>query len=213
MGSSDGDFANTNFSSNVEDLRAAINFVESKYRDVDLLIGHSLGGAAVLYAQDACTHVKGIVTIGAPAEASHVEHLFSDSLDEIEEKGFAEVSIGGRPFQIKKQFIDDITNIMIADKLAALDAALLVMHSPVDQIVGVANARDIFQRAKHPKSFVSLDDADHLLLDRQDAAYAAQVIAAWSQRYLPKENKSNTCLLYTSPSPRDRQKSRMPSSA
>ena len=184
LGSSDGDFANTNFSSNVEDLRAAIEFVESNYQPVDLLIGHSLGGAAVLYAQDACTHVKGIVTIGAPAEASHVEHLFSESLEEIEQTGSAEVSIGGRPFKIKKQFIDDLARVTVADKLASLSAALLVMHSPVDQIVGVENAKDIFQRAKHPKSFVSLDDADHLLLNREHARYAAQVIGAWSGRYL-----------------------------
>lgn len=184
LGSSSGDFANTNFSSNVEDLRAAIEFVESNYQPVDLLIGHSLGGAAVLYAQDACTHVKGIVTIGAPAEASHVEHLFSESLEEIEQTGSAEVSIGGRPFKIKKQFIDDLARVTVADKLASLSAALLVMHSPVDQIVGVENAKDIFQRAKHPKSFVSLDDADHLLLNREHARYAAQVIGAWSGRYL-----------------------------
>ena len=130
LGSSSGDFANTNFSSNVEDLRAAIEFVESNYQPVDLLIGHSLGGAAVLYAQDACTHVKGIVTIGAPAEASHVEHLFSESLEEIEQTGSAEVSIGGRPFKIKKQFIDDLARVTVADKLASLSAALLVMHSP-----------------------------------------------------------------------------------
>ncbi len=184
LGSSDGDFANTNFSSNVEDLRAAIEFVEANYQTVDLLVGHSLGGAAVLYAQDACTHVKGIVTIGAPAEASHVEHLFSESLDEIEQKGSATVSIGGRPFEIKKQFIDDLAAVTIADKLSSLEVALLVMHSPVDQVVGVENARDIFQQAKHPKSFVSLDDADHLLLDRSHARYAAHVIAAWSSRYL-----------------------------
>lgn len=184
LGSSDGDFANTNFSSNVEDLTAAIAFVEANYQNVDLVVGHSLGGAAVLYAHDACTHVKGIVTIGAPAEASHVEHLFSDSLEEIEQKGSAEVSIGGRPFEIQKQFLDDLAMVTIADKLDSLDAALLVMHSPVDQVVGIENARDIFQRAKHPKSFVSLDDADHLLLDRKHARYAAQVIAAWSSRYV-----------------------------
>lgn len=162
LGNSDGDFANTNFSSNVQDLVAAAEFLAGDFEAPQLLIGHSLGGAAVLAAAASLNSVKAVVTIGAPHAAEHVVHNFGASLDDIRQKGEADVDLAGRTFKIKKQFVDDLESFQLAD-LGKLRKALLVMHSPLDATVGISEAELIYKAAKHPKSFVSLDDADHLL--------------------------------------------------
>jgi len=185
LGMSEGEFANTNFSSNVADLVKAAEFLRDLHAAPTLLIGHSLGGAAVLAAAGEIEEVQAVVTIGAPSEPAHVEKQFGDKLDDIRKQGELEVQLAGRPFKIKKQFLEDLEASTIRRRVETLRCALLVMHSPVDKIVNVDNARQIFQAAKHPKSFISLDDADHLLGKRSDAEYAASVLAAWAQRYLP----------------------------
>jgi len=187
LGNSDGDFANTNFTSNVQDLVAASDFLAQQYEAPKLLIGHSLGGAAVLMAAKAIDSVKAVVTIGAPADASHVIENFKTKISEIETKGQAEVTLAGRKFSIKKQFIDDLQAQEHEDVIGSLGTALLVFHSPQDATVGIENARKIYQQAKHPKSFISLDGADHLLSNRQDSEYVATTIAAWADRYLGLE--------------------------
>ncbi len=184
LGASEGEFANTNFSSNVGDLIAAANHMREKLQAPQIMIGHSLGGAAVLSAAKDVPEVRAVATIGAPADPAHVAHNFEESRAEIEEKGVAEVLLVGRPFQIKKQFLDDIQEQKLEQDVANLKKALLVFHSPIDATVGVENAASIFQAAKHPKSFVSLDNADHLLSKRADAVYVAEVIAAWAGRYI-----------------------------
>jgi alpha-beta hydrolase superfamily lysophospholipase len=184
LGASEGEFANTNFSSNVGDLVAAANHLRQSYRAPALLIGHSLGGAAVLAAAADVPEALAVVTISAPSDPSHVTGLFRDQLDRIETEGEAEVQLAGRPFRIKRQFLIDAAEQKLAHKIAHLRKALLVMHSPRDTTVGIGNALDIFTAAKHPKSFISLDDADHLLTRRSDAVYVANVIAAWSERYI-----------------------------
>lgn len=184
LGASEGEFSNTNFSSNLADLIAAANHLRQNYRAPALLIGHSLGGAAVLAAAAAVPEANAIVTIGAPSDPSHVIGLFRDHLDRIEAEGEAEVQLAGRPFRIKRQFLLDAAEQKLTDKIAELRKALLVMHSPRDSTVDVSNAFQIFTVAKHPKSFVSLDDADHLLTRKSDAIYVANVIAAWSERYI-----------------------------
>jgi uncharacterized OsmC-like protein/esterase/lipase len=181
---SDGDFANTNFSSNVADLLAAAAALDAHYRAPSLLIGHSLGGAAVLAAAPQLPSVEAVVTIGAPATPEHVQHLFSGVRPEIETAGEAEVSIGGRRFRIRRQLLDDLALYGDASHLGRLDRALLVFHSPVDEIVPIAQAARIYQAARHPKSFISLDSADHLLTDRADAEYVAETLVAWASRYL-----------------------------
>ena len=186
LGASEGEFANTNFSSNVNDLKAAAAWMEENYEAPQILVGHSLGGAAVLSAAGDLPSVKAVATLGAPAEASHVSHLFVDDIEAIEQHGEAEATIGGRPFKVQKQFLDDISQTKVLDKVAKLRAALMVMHSPIDGTVGVENATKIFMASKHPKSFVSLDYADHLLSRPEDSANAGAVIAAWASRFLPK---------------------------
>lgn len=182
LGMSGGDFADTSFSSNIEDLLAAVEHLRSRYQAPRILIGHSLGGAAVLAGAGQVPEALAVATIGAPFEPKHVAKLFSGK--DILSKGEAEVDIGGRPFLIRKQFLDDLERHDPAATLGALRKAILVLHSPRDQIVDIDNAAKIFGAAKHPKSFVSLDDADHLLSRAEDAAYAAEIIAAWSSRYL-----------------------------
>ncbi|NQV99030.1 MAG: OsmC family protein [Rhodospirillales bacterium] len=184
LGGSEGEFANTNFSSNVEDLVAAANHMRSHLQAPAILIGHSLGGAAVLAAAGQVPEARAIATIAAPADPAHVTRHFQSSRAEIEATGEAEVLLVGRPFRIKKQFLDDIEGHKLEQHIASLKKALLIFHSPVDASVGIENAGLIFKAAKHPKSFVSLDKADHLLSDRADAAYVATVIAAWAGRYL-----------------------------
>lgn len=183
LGGSDGDFANTNFSSNIEDVVAATEYLRDNYRAPSLLIGHSLGGAAVLAAAHQVPSARALVTIGSPSDPSHITNLFADASAEIESAGEATVQLGGRKFRIRKQLLDDIAAQPQSARLRDLDAALLVVHSPVDQTVGIDNAREIFEAAKHPKSFIALDGADHLLSDRDDAAFAASIIAAWAARY------------------------------
>ncbi len=184
LGGSDGDFANTNFSSNIDDLIAAANHLRKHYKAPDLLVGHSLGGAAVIRAALRIAEVKAVATLGAPAQASHVTKQLTCSIDTIEEKGAAEVNLAGRNFLIKKQFLDDIKQ-SDTQPIASLNMPLLVMHSPVDTVVDIKQAEIIYKAAKHPKSFISLDSADHLLTKKQDAEYAAEVIASWAIRYLP----------------------------
>ena len=190
LGHSDGEFANANFSSNVGDLIAAADHLRANYAAPALLIGHSLGGAAVLAAAGDITECKAVVTIGAPDDPSHIAHLFGDT-NAIEADGEAEVSIGGRPFRVQKQFLDDISEQSLDDSIADLRKALLVMHGPFDQIVGIESAGAIFAAAKHPKSFISLDSADHLMSKREDAIYAATALAGWASRYLPADESLN----------------------
>ena len=185
LGGSEGEFANTNFSSNVQDLVAAAGYLRENYAAPSLLIGHSLGGAAVLAAASHVPEATGVVTIGAPASAVHVTHNFAADLAEIAAKGTAKVTLAGRSFTITKQFLDDIAEQTFLDGLKKLKKALLVCHAPRDEYVGIDNATQIFMAARHPKSFVSLDTADHLLRKREDAIYLADVIAAWASRYLP----------------------------
>jgi uncharacterized OsmC-like protein/esterase/lipase len=184
LGNSQGDFANSNFSSNVEDLIAAYAQLSKEYEPPQILIGHSLGGAAVLKAATQLDAVKAVVTIGAPSCTGHVSHLFAGHIDEINQDGQTDVELGGRKFTVKKQFIDDINEVDILDGIKNFKKALLIMHSPLDVTVSVNHAATIFQAAKHPKSFASLDDADHLLVKKQDADYAAGLIATWVERYL-----------------------------
>jgi len=184
LGSSDGDFANTNFSSNLQDLIAAADHLRSRGMAPGLLIGHSLGGAAVLAAAPAIPDARAVAVIGAPFDPGHVLHLLTAQLPEIEARGEAVVSLGGRPFTIKRQFIDDLRERNQAAAIGRLGKALLVMHSPVDAMVGIDNARQIFEAARHPKSFMSLPGAGHLLDNKPDADYAASVLAAWSSRYI-----------------------------
>lgn len=191
LGESEGDFADTNFSSNVEDLLAASAYLERHYEAPSLLIGHSLGGSAVLQAARLLPHSRGVVTIGAPAEAAHVESLLSNHREEIERIGEAEVTLAGRKFKIKKQFLDDLEDHRMSKKVQTLNKDLLVLHAPLDQVVGIDNAARIFERAKHPKSFVSLDRADHLLSRSADSLYVGRVIAAWASR-LVKERELET---------------------
>ena len=184
LGSSEGDFANSTFSSNVADLVLAADHLRKTYAAPALLIGHSLGGAAVLAAARQIPDAKAVVTIAAPSDPSHVTGMFSGSIEKIRKDGEAEVSLAGRPFTIKRAFLDDVAEHSLMEHIAQLHKALLVMHAPTDDTVGIDNATRIFVTAKHPKSFVSLADADHLLSNRRDSAYAADVIAAWASRYL-----------------------------
>ena len=184
LGHSKGEFSNTTFTSNVQDLQAAADYLGSRGMSPSMLIGHSLGGAAVLRAAAEMADVKAVVTIGAPFDPSHVTHNFEGALDDIRAQGQAEVNLGGRPFTIGKAFVDDVEAQALAPIIANLRAALLVMHAPRDEVVGIENATNIFVAAKHPKSFVTLDDADHLVTRAEDAEYAAEVISAWVGRYL-----------------------------
>ncbi len=183
LGGSEGDFANTNFSSNVDDLVAAADFLRREHRAPALLVGHSLGGTAVLAAASRIPEAAAVATIASPFDPDHVLGLIKDSVEKIDAEGDARVAIAGRDFRIKKQFLDDIRAQKIGAAVERLGRALMVMHSPRDTIVNIDNAARIFIAAKHPKSYVSLDPADHLLLRRDDALYAGEVLAAWASRY------------------------------
>jgi len=187
LGFSGGEFSRTNFSSNVRDLVLAAGALEREVEAPSLLVGHSLGGAAVLKAAGEIPSIKAVVTIGAPADPEHGLHHFSDSLEEIATAGEAEVSLVGRKFTIRNSFVEDVSNVKLQEAISKLKRALLVLHSPIDQTVGIENAAAIFGAARHPKSFVSLDSADHLLNDAEDAEYAAEVIRAWVFRYLDRD--------------------------
>ncbi len=184
LGSSEGEFANSTFSSNVADLIGAADELRRARRAPAILIGHSLGGAAVLAAAAAVPEARAVVTISAPCDPAHVTGLFKDRLGEINVKGEVEVALAGRPFRIKQAFLDDIAEQRLSESIAGLRKALLIFHSPTDDVVSIENASRIFTAAKHPKSFVSLAGADHLLSRRKDATYVANVIQAWADRYL-----------------------------
>ena len=184
LGGSQGDFANTNFSSNVDDLVAAADHLRKTYAAPTILIGHSLGGTAMLAAAGKIPEARGVATIAAPYQPNHVTNLFKADIEKLREDGEIEVTLAGRPFQIKRKFLEDVADKNLHDHIVKLRKALLVLHSPTDDIVGIENATQIFTTAKHPKSFVSLAGADHLLSRRSDAEYVANVIAAWAGRYL-----------------------------
>ena len=184
LGNSEGEFANTNFSSNVADLVCAAGALRERHAAPQLLIGHSLGGAAVLAVAGDVPEARAVVTIGAPGDPAHVAHLLADKHTEIESEGEAEVKLAGRTFTIKRHFLRDIAAQRLAERIGNMRKALLVMHSPIDEIVGIENASEIFLAAKHPKSFISLDKADHLLTRRADSEYVASAIGAWARRYL-----------------------------
>jgi len=186
LGESSGDFAETTFSSNVADLVAAADYLQTNYAAPQLLIGHSLGGAAVIRAAAQIPAARAVVTIGAPSDPGHVMRHIQDHRDEIESRGVAQIDIAGRPFRIKKEFLDDLAQHRMSGAVKELQRALLVMHAPRDNTVGIDNAAVIFKEALHPKSFVSLDDADHLLSRAQDARYAGALIAAWAAKYIEK---------------------------
>jgi uncharacterized OsmC-like protein/fermentation-respiration switch protein FrsA (DUF1100 family) len=184
LGSSEGDFANSTFSSNVADLVLAADHLRRTRKAPAILIGHSLGGAAILAAAGQIPEAKAIVTIAAPSDPAHVTGLFKERIEDIRRHGEVEVSLAGRPFRIKREFLDDVAEQGLTAQITNLRKALLVMHSPTDDTVGIDNATHIFVAAKHPKSFVSLAGADHLLSQRRDSAYVADVIAAWAERYV-----------------------------
>jgi uncharacterized OsmC-like protein/alpha/beta superfamily hydrolase len=184
LGSSEGEFANTTFSSNVDDLVAAADHLRTQIAAPAILIGHSLGGAAVLAAAHRIAKARAVVTIAAPFDPAHVAGLFGERVEEIKSKGEVEVTLAGRPFRVRRGLLDDIAGQNLAGRIAELRKALLVFHSPTDETVGIDNASHIFTTAKHPKSFISLAGADHLLLRPSDVAYVAHVIAAWAERYL-----------------------------
>src|SRR5438132_1682791 len=184
LGGSEGDFANPNFSSNIGDLVAAADFLRENYRAPAILVGHSLGGTAVLAAAPDIPECTAVATIGSPFEPQHVLRLIGNSTQAIEREGEAQVELAGRSFRIKKQFLDDIRGHRLGEIVARMGKALMVMHSPRDAVIAIDNASKIFTAAKHPKSFVSLDPADHLLSRREDAFYAGQLLAAWAERYV-----------------------------
>jgi putative redox protein len=184
LGESEGEFSDSNFSGNVEDLLEAAKYLEEHYSSPTVIIGHSLGGAAAILAAQKISSIRAIATIGAPSNPSHVKHIFKDDIETIKEKGTAEVNIGGRNFTIKKQFLDDLKSQSFQKTLKNIDKSILILHSPQDNIVEIKNAEEIYIAAHHPKSFVSLDGADHLLSNPEDASYTGDIIGKWSRRYL-----------------------------
>ncbi|MDW5287986.1 alpha/beta fold hydrolase [Formosa sp. PL04] len=188
LGRSDGEFSDSHFSSNVSDLLAVSEYLEKHYQAPSLLVGHSLGGAAVIVAASKLESVKAVATIGAPATVDHVTHLFSHGFDEVSEKGDVEVAIGGRPFKINKDFVDDFSKTDLPEITKDLRKPILIMHAPFDQIVPIENAERLYKTAHHPKSFVSLDQADHLLSNDRDSTYTGDMIGTWVQRYFEPKN-------------------------
>jgi putative redox protein len=184
LGQSEGDFADTNFSSNVTDLLAAVRFLAENYAAPEVLVGHSLGGTAVLQAAADVPSAVAVATIGSPSDPEHVRHLFAGAEEALRDEGVAEVNLGGRPFTMKRQFLDDLERHELPATIKSLRKALLIMHAPLDDIVEIDNASELFARALHPKSFISLDKADHLLTREEDSLYAGHVLAAWASRYL-----------------------------
>jgi len=187
LGDSEGDFEDTNFSSNVEDLIAAGDFLKKEYKAPSIIIGHSLGGAAALFASKKLESIKCMVTINAPSNLSHVQKHFESSLDEIENEGFANIKIGGRSFKIKKQFIENLKTNQDASALKEIRKSLLVMHSPQDEIVSINHAEELYKSAWHPKSFISIDGADHMLSNKADSEYVAAVISSWAGKYVEEK--------------------------
>lgn len=187
LGRSEGEFADSHFSANVDDLIAVNDFLKEHYEAPSLLVGHSLGGAAVLVAASKLETIKAVATVGAPATVGHVKHLFTHGIDDIKNKGRVEVNIGGRPFKIDEEFISDFDKTDLPKIIKLLKKPLLILHSPIDTIVGIKNAHELYHNAHHPKSFVSLDNADHLLSKAQDSLYVGDMIGSWVKRYFPKQ--------------------------
>ncbi|WP_190809141.1 bifunctional alpha/beta hydrolase/OsmC family protein [Flagellimonas sp. S3867] len=194
LGESEGDFADTNFSGNVEDLVAAAQFLEKNYMAPTLIVGHSLGGSASIFAASEIPSIKAVATVGAPSNPVHVKHLLKSGIEEIQSEGKAVVNLSGRDFTIKKQFLDDLETKSLPETAKALRKPLLIMHSPQDDTVGIKNAEEIYISAHHPKSFVSLDGADHLLSKKEDSIYVGEVISGWAKRYLNPDIKKDTRL-------------------
>ncbi|WOD44532.1 bifunctional alpha/beta hydrolase/OsmC family protein [Hwangdonia lutea] len=189
LGRSEGEFAESHFSANVDDLIAVSDYIEENYKAPSLLLGHSLGGAAAIVAASKLKNIKAVATIGAPATVGHVTHLFSHGIDEVKEKGEVKVDIGGRPFKINQKFVEDFSKTDLPEITKKLRKPLLIMHAPFDGVVGIENAEKIYHNAHHPKSFVSLDQADHLLSKSRDSDYVGKLIGSWVQRYFePKDN-------------------------
>lgn len=186
LGDSEGEFGDTNFSSNIEDIEAAASYLTENYKAPEIMIGHSLGGAAAVYAAQRIKSITALVTIAAPSEPKHVIHLLKDNIEEIERNGCARVSIGGRSFNIKKQFLDDLQTKDMYSVIEEFRKPILILHSPQDEVVGIENASKLYQAAHHPKSFITLDGANHMLTDKKNALYAGEVIGAWAERYIDK---------------------------
>jgi len=197
LGESDGDFSGTGFSSNVADLKSAINWMATHDHQVTLLIGHSLGGAAVIVAGSQLPGIKAVATLGAPSDAGHVIEQFKTAIPEIEARGEASVDLAGRPFVLRKSFLEDVSGANVRQAAAQLKKPLLILHSPIDDVVGIENATGLFLAAKHPKSFISLDHANHLLTSQQDAQHASDIITAWALRYLDPIDLSEQSLPQT----------------
>nr|WP_321227026.1 alpha/beta fold hydrolase [uncultured Psychroserpens sp.] len=190
LGRSEGEFADSYFSANVDDLIAVNDFLKENYKAPSLLVGHSLGGAAVLVAASKLENIKAVATVGAPSTVSHVKHLFSHDIEDIKNKGRVEVNIGGRPFKIDEEFVSDFDKTDLPEVVKSLRKPLLILHSPVDAIVGIKNAEQLYHSAHHPKSFVSLDNADHLLTNTQDSLYVGEMIGSWVKRYFPEQENT-----------------------
>lgn len=191
LGNSEGEFGEEGFSSNVSDLVEAASYLDKNYQAPKLLIGHSLGGAAVIFAAAKIESVEALVSIGAPSSPSHVTHLFKEKVEAIEEQGEAEVFIGGRPFRLSKEFLEDLHLQDLSEVLSKLRKALLILHSPQDQIVDISNAAELYEAAHHSKSFISLNGADHLLSDENESRYVGEMISTWSKKYLPATKEAN----------------------
>jgi len=184
LGDSEGDFSNTNFTSNVNDILSAAQFLEENFEAPKIIVGHSLGGAASVFAAKELDSIQAVATIGTPSEPEHVTHLFNCKMEDIEKYGEAVVEVGGRPFTIKKQFIEDLRSKNMFTLVKDLRKAILILHSPQDRVVEINHAAKIYQAAHHPKSFVTLDHADHMLMNKDDAFYTGNVISSWVKRYI-----------------------------
>ncbi|MDO6738848.1 bifunctional alpha/beta hydrolase/OsmC family protein [Wenyingzhuangia sp. 2_MG-2023] len=189
LGQSEGDFSETNFTSNIQDLEDVSEYMTQELQAPKLIVGHSLGGAAAIFAGKNISSIQAIATIGAPSSPQHIQHLFKNDIEKIEANGKAIVTIGGRSFPISKQLIDDISKTNMHEVVKTLRKPLLLLHSPQDTVVGIHNASEIYAQAMHPKSFVSLDGADHLLSNKEDSLYAGQIIAHWGSRYIDKSTE------------------------
>ncbi|MBD3630606.1 alpha/beta fold hydrolase [Cyclobacterium sp.] len=191
LGNSDGEFENTDLSSNISDLIDAANFLATAYEAPSLLIGHSFGGAAAIYAAQSLPDIKALATIGSPSDVEHISHLFEDHLDTIEKKGTSRVNIGGRGFAINQSFIQDLRQKDLRACLSQLRKPILILHSPQDSIVAINHAAKLYEKAFHPKSFISLDGADHLLSDTTDSEYVGEMVSAWVKKYIPAKVQPN----------------------
>jgi alpha/beta superfamily hydrolase len=184
LGDSEGDWGDGSFSHKVADTVRAVEFMNASGREVHLLVGHSFGGAAVIAAAHECPTVAAVASVAAPYQPAHVEHIYDALVQRIEADGEAALFIGGKALTLKRHFIEDVRAADLHERIRALHRALMVMHSPTDNTVGIANASDIFRAARHPRSFVSLEGADHLLTGKNQAARAARIISAWADPYL-----------------------------